>query len=179
MAFGDMMDMMKKAKELQGKMEQLQAEVSAIEVAGSSGGGLVSVVMTGKSEMKRVTIDPSLLKPEEAEIVEDLIVAAVNDARAKAEDALADKMRELTGGLQLPPGMKLPFGLCEGGENDAPSPRRPKARWRSPRSAALSHQGRGAYVAPDRHPVDSADVETNRHRERDPLSLGGRGLRRL
>jgi len=109
MAFGDMMDMMKKAKELQGKMEQLQAEVSAIEVAGSSGGGLVSVVMTGKSEMKRVTIDPSLLKPEEAEIVEDLIVAAVNDARAKAEAALADKMRELTGGLQLPPGMKLPF----------------------------------------------------------------------
>ena len=109
MAFGDMMDMMKQAKELQGKMEQLQAEVSAMEVAGSSGGGLVSVVMTGKSEMKRVKIDPSLLKPEEAEIVEDLIVAAVNDARAKAEAALADKMRELTGGLQLPPGMKLPF----------------------------------------------------------------------
>jgi DNA-binding YbaB/EbfC family protein len=109
MAFGDMMDMMKKAKELQGKMEQLQAEVSAMEVAGSSGGGLVTVVMTGKSEMKRVKIDPSLLKPEEVEIVEDLIVAAVNDARAKAEAALADKMRELTGGLQLPPGMKLPF----------------------------------------------------------------------
>jgi DNA-binding YbaB/EbfC family protein len=109
MAFGDMMDMMKKAKELQGKMEQLQAEVSAMEIAGSAGGGLVSVVMTGKSEMKRVTIDPSLLKPEEAEIVEDLIVAAVNDARVKAEAALADKMRELTGGLQLPPGMKLPF----------------------------------------------------------------------
>jgi DNA-binding YbaB/EbfC family protein len=109
MAFGDMMDMMKKAKELQGKMEELQAEVSAMEVAGSSGGGLVTVVMTGKSEMKRVKIDPSLLKPEEAEIVEDLIVAAVNDARAKAEAALADKMRELTGGLQLPPGMKLPF----------------------------------------------------------------------
>ncbi|MEX2318772.1 MAG: YbaB/EbfC family nucleoid-associated protein [Bauldia sp.] len=109
MAFGDMMDMMKKAKELQGKMEQLQAEVSAMEVAGSSGGGLVTVVMTGKSEMKRVKIDASLLKPEEAEIVEDLVVAAVNDARAKAEAALADKMRELTGGLQLPPGMKLPF----------------------------------------------------------------------
>jgi DNA-binding YbaB/EbfC family protein len=109
MAFGDMMDMMKKAKELQSKMEQLQTEVSAMEIAGSAGGGLVSVVMTGKSEMKRVTIDPSLLKAEEAEIVEDLIVAAVNDARVKAEAALADKMRELTGGLQLPPGMKLPF----------------------------------------------------------------------
>jgi hypothetical protein len=109
MAFGDMMDMMKKAKELQGKMEQLQAEVSAMEVAGSSGGGLVTVVMTGKSEMKRVKIDASLLKPEESEIVEDLVVAAVNDARQKAEAKLADKMRELTGGLQLPPGMKLPF----------------------------------------------------------------------
>jgi DNA-binding YbaB/EbfC family protein len=109
MAFGDMMDMMKKAKELQGKMEQLQAEVSAMEISGSSGGGLVTVMMTGKSEMRRVTIDPSLLKPEEAEIVEDLIVAAVNDARVKAEAALADKMRDLTGGLQLPPGAKLPF----------------------------------------------------------------------
>ena len=109
MAFGDMMGMMKQAKELQEKMEQLQAEVSALEVEGASGGGLVRVVMTGKSEMKRVRIDPSLLKPEEAEIVEDLIVAAVNDARQKAEAKLADKMRELTGGLQLPPGMKLPF----------------------------------------------------------------------
>jgi DNA-binding YbaB/EbfC family protein len=109
MAVGDLMGMMKQARELQGKMEQLQQEVAALEVEGSAGGGLVSVTMNGKSEMKRVRIDPSLLKPEEAEIVEDLIVAAVNDARSKAEAKLADRMRDLTGGLQLPPGMKLPF----------------------------------------------------------------------
>ena len=109
MAVGDLMGMMKQARELQGKMEQLQQEVAALEVEGSAGGGLVTVTMTGKSEMKRVHIDPSLLKPEESEIVEDLIVAAVNEARLKAEAKLADRMRELTGGLQLPPGMKLPF----------------------------------------------------------------------
>ncbi len=109
MALGDLMGMMKQAKDLQEKMQALQGEVAALEVEGSSGGGLVSVVMSGKSEMKRLKIDPSLLKPEEAEIVEDLIVAAVNDARAKAEAVLADKMREMTGGLQLPPGMNLPF----------------------------------------------------------------------
>jgi DNA-binding YbaB/EbfC family protein len=109
MAVGDLMGMMKQARELQGKMEQLQQEVAALEVEGSAGGGLVTVTMTGKSEMKRVHIDPSLLKPEDGEIVEDLIVAAVNEARVKAEAKLADRMRELTGGLQLPPGMKLPF----------------------------------------------------------------------
>lgn len=109
MAMGDLMGMMKQARELQEKMELLQTEVAALEVEGSAGGGLVTVVMTGKSEMKRVKIDASLLKPEEAEILEDLIVAASNDARRKAEAKLADKMRELTGGLQLPPGMKLPF----------------------------------------------------------------------
>ncbi len=109
MAMGDLTGLMKQAKQLQERMGQLQEEVSAMEIEGSAGGGLVTVVMTGKSEMKRLKIDPSLMKPEEAEIVEDLIVAAVNDARAKAEAALADKMRELTGGLPLPPGMKLPF----------------------------------------------------------------------
>jgi len=109
MAFGDMMGMMKQAKELQGRMEAMQEEVAALEVSGSAGGGLVSVTMNGKSEMKGVKIDPSLMKPEEAEIVEDLIVAACNDARGKAEALLAEKMREMTGGLQLPPGMKLPF----------------------------------------------------------------------
>lgn len=109
MAMGDLTGLMKQAKQLQERMGQLQEEVSAMEIEGSAGGGLVTVVMTGKSEMKRLKIDPTLMKPEEAEIVEDLIVAAVNDARAKAEAALADKMRELTGGLPLPPGMKLPF----------------------------------------------------------------------
>ena len=109
MAIGDLMGMMKQAKQLQEKMEQLQTEVAAVEVEGVAGGGLVVVTMTGKSEMKRVRIDPSLLKPEETEILEDLIVAASNDARTKAEARLAEKMRELTGGMHLPPGMKLPF----------------------------------------------------------------------
>jgi DNA-binding YbaB/EbfC family protein len=109
MAFGDMMGMMKQAKQLQERMEALQQEIAATEIEGSAGGGLVTVVMTGKSEMKKIHIDPSLLKPEESEILEDLIVAAANDARARAEAALAEKMREMTGGLQLPPGMKLPF----------------------------------------------------------------------
>jgi DNA-binding YbaB/EbfC family protein len=109
MAIGDLMGMMQKARELQTKMEQLQQEVAAMEVVGTAGAGLVTVTMTGKSEMKAVRIDPSLIKPDESEILEDLIVAAVNDARAKAEAALQDRMRELTGGLQLPPGMKLPF----------------------------------------------------------------------
>ena len=109
MAIGDLMGMMKQAKELQEKMQALQEEVAALEVEGTSGGGLVSVVMTGKSEMKRLRIDPSLIKPEEAEILEDLIVAAVNDARTKAEAVLAERMREMTGGLQLPPGMNLPL----------------------------------------------------------------------
>ena len=109
MALNDLMGMMKQAKALQDNMQRLQEEVAALEVEGASGGGLVKVVMTGKSEMKRLSIDPSLLKPEEVEILEDLIVAAVNDARAKAEAVLAERMRAMTGGLQLPPGMKLPF----------------------------------------------------------------------
>jgi hypothetical protein len=109
MAFGDLMGMMKQAKELQARMEAMQQEVAAMEVDGSSGGGLVKVTMNGKGEMRKLSIDPSLMKPEEAEIVEDLVVTACNDARAKAEAALAEKMRAMTGGLQLPPGMKLPF----------------------------------------------------------------------
>ena len=109
MAIGDLMGMMKQARELQTRMEQLQQEAAALEIEGSAGGGLVTVTMNGKSEMRRLTIDPSLIKPEEAGILEDLIVAAANDARAKAEAKLSEKMRELTGGMQLPPGMKLPF----------------------------------------------------------------------
>ena len=109
MAMGDLMGMMKQAKALQEKMEQLQAEVAAMEVEGSAGGGLVSVTTNGKAELKRIRIDPTLLKPEEVEILEDLIVAAVNDARQKADTVLAEKMRGMTGGMGLPPGMKLPF----------------------------------------------------------------------
>ena len=109
MAIGDLMGMMKQAKELQAKMEALQQEIAALQVAGSAGAGLVTVTMSGKGEMKGIEIDPSLLTPGESEILEDLIVAACNDARAKAERLLADKMREMTGGLDLPPGLQLPF----------------------------------------------------------------------
>ena len=105
----DLMGMMKQAKELQDRMQRLQDEVAALTIEGAAGGGLVKVTVNGKSEMKTVKIDPSLLKPDEAEILEDLIVAAINEARGKAEAKLAEKMRELTGGLALPPGMKLPF----------------------------------------------------------------------
>jgi DNA-binding YbaB/EbfC family protein len=109
MAIGDLMGMMKQAKELQARMEAMQEEIAALEIIGSAGGGLVTVTVNGKSEMKSIKIDPSLLKPEEVEIVEDLIVAAFADARAKADARLQEKMREMTGGLALPPGMKLPF----------------------------------------------------------------------
>jgi DNA-binding YbaB/EbfC family protein len=109
MAMADLFGMMKQAKELQARMEAMQTEVAALEVAGQAGGGLVAVTMNGKGEMRRITIDPSLLVPAEREILEDLVVAAVNDARAKAETKLAEKMRAMTGGLELPPGMKLPF----------------------------------------------------------------------
>jgi DNA-binding YbaB/EbfC family protein len=103
----DLMGMMKQVKEMQERMQRLQEELAAIEVTGTAGGGLVSVTLTGKGDMKGVKIDPSLLKPEEAEIVEDLIVAATGDAKVKVDQRLQEKMAEVTGGLPLPPGMKL------------------------------------------------------------------------
>ncbi|MCB1485946.1 MAG: YbaB/EbfC family nucleoid-associated protein [Bauldia sp.] len=109
MALGDMMGMMKQAKQLQEKMQSMQDEVAAMEIEGSAGGGMVTVTMNGKGEVKGVRIDPSLLKPEEAEIVEDLIVAACHEARTKGDALLQDKMREMTGGMALPAGLKLPF----------------------------------------------------------------------
>jgi DNA-binding YbaB/EbfC family protein len=109
MALGDMMGMMKQAKVLQEKMQQMQEEVALLAIEGAAGGGLVTVTVDGKGAIKKLAIDPSLLKPEEVEILEDLIVAAHNDARTRAEQAMAEKMRELTGGLSLPPGMQLPF----------------------------------------------------------------------
>ncbi len=98
---------MKQATELKSKMEAMQAELDHIEVEGASGGGMVTVRMSAKGELKGVSIDRSMMKPEEAEIVEDLIVAAHADARRKAEATLQDKMKALTGGLPLPPGLKL------------------------------------------------------------------------
>ena len=103
----DLMKMMKQAQELQGRMQQMQDELAAVQVEGQSGAGLVKVTLNGKMEARAVKIDPSLLKPEDAEVVEDLILAAFQDAKSKAEAALQQKMQEVTGGLPLPPGMKL------------------------------------------------------------------------
>ncbi len=103
----DFMGMMKQAAQLQAKMQALQAELDTIEVEGTAGGGLVAVTLTGKGELKGVRIDDSLMKPGEKEIVEDLLVAAHAEARRKSEALLQEKMKELTGGLPLPPGLKL------------------------------------------------------------------------
>ena len=105
----DLMGMMKQAKGLQDKMQALQDEIAAMEMVGTAGAGLVSVTVDGKGALKGVRIDPSLANPDEVEILEDLIVAAAGDARAKAEVASQEKMQELTAGLPLPPGLKLPF----------------------------------------------------------------------
>lgn len=109
MGIGDIMGMMKQAKQLQEKMQGVQDEIANMVIDGSSGGGLVSVTANGKGDVRSVRIDPSLVKPEEVEILEDLIVAALADARGKAEAAVAEKMQAVTGGLNLPAGMKLPF----------------------------------------------------------------------
>lgn len=103
----DFLGMMKQAAELQSKMKALQDELEHVEVEGLAGGGLVTVRMTAKMDVKAVRIDASLMKPEEREIVEDLVVTAIGDARRKAEAAMQEKMATLTGGLKLPPG----FGL--------------------------------------------------------------------
>lgn len=101
--------MMKQAQQLQQKMADMQAEMEALEVVGKSGGGMCQVTLNGKGEAKKVLIDPALVKPEDAEVLEDLIVAAINDAKSKSEEIMRDKMKEMTGGLPLPPGMQLPF----------------------------------------------------------------------
>jgi DNA-binding YbaB/EbfC family protein len=105
----DFMGMMKKAEELQQKMQTMQDEAGRLTVEANSGGGLVTVTLSGKGEMKGLKIDPSLFKEDSAEILEDLIVTAHNQAKGKAEAMMASKMSELTQGLPLPPGMKLPF----------------------------------------------------------------------
>ncbi|TWD55851.1 hypothetical protein FB480_102674 [Agrobacterium vitis] len=105
----DIMGMMGKVKEMQAKMEKMQEEIAALEVEGKSGGGLVTVTMTGKGELRGVKIDPSLFKEDEVEILEDLIVAAHKDAKDKAEAIAAEKTKEMTAGLPIPPGFKMPF----------------------------------------------------------------------
>lgn len=103
----DLMGMMGKVREMQARMQKMQEELDGLEMEGQSGGGLVRVTMTGKGDIRRVQIDPSLMKPEETEILEDLILAAAQDAKRKVESTLQQKMSEVTGGLPLPPGMKL------------------------------------------------------------------------
>ena len=102
-------NLMKQAQEMQTKMQEMQDRLADVEISGESGAGMVKVTLNGKSEMRGIKIDPSLFTSEDAEVVEDLIVAAFNDAKAKAEQHMQEQMAEVTGGLNLPPGMKLPF----------------------------------------------------------------------
>ena len=102
-------EMMKQVQAMQERMAGVQAKLEAATMIGQSGGGLVKVTLNGKGAMTAIAIDPSLLKPEEREIVEDLIVAAHSDAKSKVETMMAEEMKAVTGGLPLPPGLKLPF----------------------------------------------------------------------
>lgn len=103
----DLMGMMKQVQDMQAKMQQMQQELADMEITGQSGAGMVTVTLNGKGEMRGLKIDPSLLKPDEAEIVEDLILAATQDAKAKVDSASQEKMQQVTGGLPIPPGLKL------------------------------------------------------------------------
>jgi nucleoid-associated protein EbfC len=103
----DLMGVMKKMGEMQASMQKMQEDLGALEIDGQAGAGLVKVTLTGKGDMKRVAIDQSLMKPDEAEILEDLIVAATQDAKAKLDVEVQVRMQEIAGGLPLPPGLKL------------------------------------------------------------------------
>lgn len=105
----DLMGMMQKAQELQEKMGKMQEEVQAMEVSGTSGGGMVTVTLSGKGDLRGIKIDPSLVSDGDVEIIEDLVMAAHADARSKADALMQEKMQEMTAGMPLPPGMKLPF----------------------------------------------------------------------
>jgi hypothetical protein len=102
-------DMMKQVQAMQSRMADMQAKLEQSTVTGQSGGGMVKVTLNGKGNMTALAVDPSLLKAEEKEILEDLIVAAHTDAKGKAEAMMAEEMKSVTGGLPLPPGFKLPF----------------------------------------------------------------------
>jgi DNA-binding YbaB/EbfC family protein len=102
-------NMLKQAQELQSKMADVQAKLSDVELDGSAGGGMVTVTLNGKGEMRRVKIDPTLVEPNEVDILEDLLIAAFNDAMVKVEAYVQEEMGKLTGGLNLPAGLKLPF----------------------------------------------------------------------
>lgn len=101
--------MMKQAQQMQSRMAEMQAKLDQTEVEGRAGGGLVTVLLTGKGDLKKIKLDKSLMDPEEVEVLEDLILAAFNDARSRVDAQMQEEMGKLTGGLKLPPGMKLPF----------------------------------------------------------------------
>jgi nucleoid-associated protein EbfC len=101
--------LMKQVQDMQSRMAEMQEKLGDVEIVGSSGGGMVEATLNGKGELKRVKIDPSLISPEDAEVLEDLIVAAVNDAKTKVDEKMQAEMSQFTGGLPLPPGFKLPF----------------------------------------------------------------------
>ncbi|HXP30479.1 MAG TPA: YbaB/EbfC family nucleoid-associated protein [Stellaceae bacterium] len=101
--------MMKQAQQMQERMAEMQARLEQVEMTGAAGGGMVQVTLNGKGEVRKVKIDKTLIDPNESEVLEDLIVAAFNDAKARVESHVAEEMSKLTGGLKLPPGMKLPF----------------------------------------------------------------------
>jgi DNA-binding YbaB/EbfC family protein len=101
--------MMKQVQDMQARMAELQDQLGSLEVEGSAGAGLVKATLNGKGEVRRVKIDPSLIVPAETEVLEDLIVAAVNDAKARVDAEVQGRVSKLTGGIALPPGFKLPF----------------------------------------------------------------------
>jgi nucleoid-associated protein EbfC len=103
----DLMGVMKQLGEMQSRMQRMQEELASMEIDGQAGGGLVKVVLGGKGDLKKLHIDPSLMKPGETEILEDLVFAAAHEAKGKLEAQLQAKMQDMTGGLPLPPGMKL------------------------------------------------------------------------
>ena len=101
--------LMKQAQQMQQRMQEMQAQLDLVEMEGASGGGLVKITVNGKGDLKRISLDKSLMDPEETEVLEDLILAAFTDAKAKVENHVSSEMAKVTGGLKLPPGMKLPF----------------------------------------------------------------------
>jgi DNA-binding YbaB/EbfC family protein len=101
--------MMKQVQEMQERMAEMQAKLGDLEIVGSSGGGMVQATLNGRGELKAMKIDPSLIAPDDAEVLEDLVVAAVNDAKSKVDEKMQAEMSKFTGGLPLPPGFKLPF----------------------------------------------------------------------
>ena len=101
--------MMKQVQDMQAKMADMQNRLGDVDVIGQSGGDMVTVTMTGKLEVRKISIDPKIISADEKEMLEDLVAAAVNDAKAKAEKYIADETEKIMGGLKLPPGVKLPF----------------------------------------------------------------------